>query len=362
MLNLTHLLALTDDTGLLQHAHYALPDRDHGYAIDDNARALLLASRALARDPGADERAKLEGLQATALSFVQHAYDPQRRRFRAFMSFDRRWLDEYTDDADGRTLWALAECATLARDSIAAPAAEICRDAAAAAPALGSPRAWAYALLGLDVWLRRLGGDDEPIAEVHRALAERLRAHVDAGAEPDWPWPEATLTYANARLPQALILAGETLGDDEMRARGLETLDWLMQVQIVDGVFSPVGNRGWFPRDGVAARFDQQPIEACSTAEACADAFRATGSEHWRAAALLAVRWFEGGNVLGQPVYDLATGGCHDGIVPEGLNRNMGAESTLSWLATCLVRADLEAGDATAERVVGRSLHDLADR
>jgi len=343
MLNLTHLLTLTDDTGLLQHAHYALPDRDHGYAIDDNARALLLTSRALARDPGADERAKLERLQATALSFVQHAYDPERRRFQAFMSFDRRWLDEYTDDADGRTLWALAECATLASDAIAAPAAEMCRDVASAMPALGSPRAWAYALLGLDAWLRRFGSDDEPIAEVHRTLAERLWARFEAHAEPGWPWPEPTLTYANARLPQALIVAGESLGDERMRARGLEVLEWLMRLQTIDGVFSPIGNQGWFPRGGVAARFDQQPIEAAGTAEACADAFRATGDERWRAAALRAARWFEGDNIVGQPVYDLVSGGCHDGIVRDGLNQNMGAESTLSWLTTCLVRADLAA-------------------
>jgi hypothetical protein len=342
MLNLAHLLALTDDTGLLQHAHYAVPDRDHGYAIDDNARLLLLASRALARDPDPDERAKLETLQTTALSFVQHAYDPKRRRFRAFMSFDRRWLDEYTDDADGRTLWALAECAALARDSIAAPAAEITRDAARAVPALGSPRAWAYTLLGLDAWLRALGDSEAVVVETHAALAKRLLAHFNASAEPEWRWPEAVLTYANARLPQALVVAGASLDDDAMRTCGLEVLDWLIGVQTVSGVFSPVGNRGWFPRGGSMARFDQQPIEACATAEACADALRLTGDERWHEAALLAVRWFEGGNVAGQPVYDPATGGCHDGIVSEGLNRNMGAESTLSWLMTSLVRADLD--------------------
>lgn len=346
MLNLGHLIALTDDTGVLQHAHYALPDRDHGYATDDNARALLFASRALARDPGAGEAGALEQLQATALSFMQHAYDPRRRRFRAFMSFDRHWLDEYSDDCDGRSLWGLVECATLARDALAAPAAEICRDAAAAATSLRSPRAWAYALLGLDAWLRRLG-DGEPIAGVHRALATQLRAHFEANVRPDWPWPEPTLTYANARLPQALILAGESLGDDAMRARGLDVLDWLMRVQTVDGLFSPVGNRGWFPRGGAAAVFDQQPIEACATAEVCADALRITGDERWRAAAMLAVGWFEGRNVAGQRVYDLETGGCYDGIIPDGLNRNMGAESTLSWLMTSLVRDDLDGRAAT---------------
>jgi len=193
MLSLTHLLALTDDTGVLQHAHYALPDRDHGYATDDNARALLFASRALARNPSADEAKVLATLQATALSFVQHAYDPHRRHFRAFMSFDRRWEDEYTDDCDGRSLWGLAECATLAREALAAPAAELCRDAAAAATLLRSPRAWAYALLGLDAWLRRLGVG-EPIAGAHRTLAARLRTHFEANADPDWPWPEPTLT------------------------------------------------------------------------------------------------------------------------------------------------------------------------
>jgi hypothetical protein len=304
---------------------------------------LLFACRALTRDPDAGQRAQLDALQATALSFVQHAYDPDRRRFRAFMSFDRRWEDEFTEDCDSRSLWGLAECATLAREALAAPAAEVFRDAAAGATALGSPRAWAYALLGLDIWLRRLG-DDGPIAEAHHTLATRLRAHFTANAEADWPWPESELTYANARLPQALILAGETLGDGDMVAGGLEVLDWLIRQQTVDGVFSPIGNRGWFPRGGVAARFDQQPIEACGTAEACAETLRVTGDERWRAAAQLAIRWFEGDNVAGQPVYDLETGGCHDGIIAGGLNRNMGAESTISWLSTVLVRADLDGG------------------
>ena len=340
-LNLGHLRTLTDDTGVLQHAHYAMPHRDHGYATDDNARALLFATRALTTDVDRDQREILEGLQSTTLSFVRHGYDRSRRRFRAFMSFDRRWLDEYSEDTDGRALWALAECAAHARPSIAAPAAELFRDAAGQGSSLGSPRAWAYALLGLDVWLRHLD-HAEPVAAMHRALASRLLSHFQAYAEPGWPWPEPVLTYANARLPQALIVAGETLEAEGMVERGVAVLDWLVRIQTVDGRFFPVGNRGWFARGGAPARFDQQPIEACSMAESCADAFRVTGDQSWRAPALRAVDWFEGSNVAGLRLYDAETGGCHDGIVELGLNRNMGAESTLSWLSTGLVRARLD--------------------
>lgn len=341
-LNLRHLRTLGDDTGVLQHAHYAMPQRDHGYATDDNARALLFASRALVADADADSdlREELQELQATTLSFVQHAYDRPHHRFRAFMSFDRRWLDEYSEDSDGRALWALAECASVARDQFAAPAAELFREAAVRATSFGSPRAWAYALLGLDAWIRSTGGD-VPLAAVHRSLAGRLLSHFQAHPQPGWPWPEPVLTYANARLPQAMIVAGETLDAHGMVECGLSVLDWLVRTQTVDGVFSPIGNRGWYPRGGVPARFDQQPIEACSMAEACADALRVTGDEAWRAPALRAVDWFEGRNVAGLSLYDAESGGCHDGVTEQGLNRNMGAESTLSWLATCLVGASL---------------------
>ena len=343
--NLRHLRTLTDDTGVLQHAHYAMPHRDHGYATDDNARALLFASRALAINAVPDQSEVLEALQATALSFVEHAYDRSRRRFRAFMSFDRRWLDEYSEDADGRALWALGECATRASSAVAAPAAELFRDASARVTSFGSPRAWAYALIGLDTWLRHFGRA-EVVATAHRALASRLLSHFQANSRPDWPWAEPALTYANARLPQALIVAGETLDADNMVERGLSVLDWLVRIQTVEGAFSPVGNRGWFPRGGAPARFDQQPIEACSMAEACADALRVSGDDAWRTPALRAADWFEGRNIAGLRLYDAETGGCHDGIVEQGLNRNMGAESTLSWLATCLVRPTLSATTA----------------
>jgi len=343
-MNLGHLRRLTDDAGILQHARYGLVSRDHGYATDDNARALLFTALADAAGTAIAPRelALLRELQPVYLSFVDHAFDPGGGDFRPFMGFSRTWEDaKRSEDADGRALWGLAACAAGSFDSgLQRAASELFARALPRAAEFGSPRAWCFALLAIDC-CRQGGADSGEPERVQRLLAERLQRRFVDEATAEWPWPEHALTYDNARLPQALISAGRSLGEASMVDTGLRGLEWLLEIQLESGVLAPVGNDGWYPRGGVKARFDQQPLEAQAMAEACRDAYRATGDARWRRGALVAANWFLGANVSRRRVHDPASGGCHDALTPDGLNENMGAESTLAWLSTQLVLAEL---------------------
>jgi glycosyltransferase involved in cell wall biosynthesis len=343
---LNHLRVMSDDTGMLQHARFDVPDRDHGYCTDDNARALivtLLAQRVLS-----DSDHDGSDLAHRYLSFLQQAFNEQNGRFRNFMSYERRWQEEEgSEDSHGRAMWALGQTV---RDSslhgMAAAAMALFERALPRAVELTWPRACAYALLGIEAYLSRFSGATE-VRRAQALLAERLYDSFAAHAAPDWPWPESQLTYANGLLPHALIQAGARLGRDDMKTAGLDALTWLIDIQTdPKGHFVPVGNRGWFNRKGVQARFDQQPIEVQHTADAALEAFRVTGDHHWLDEARRCFEWFLGRNDLGQPVCDHATGGCRDGLQPEGLNQNQGAESTLAWLH-CLLAMHIATGTAS---------------
>lgn len=332
---LDHLLDLTDDVGLLQHARFGIPQRDHGYCTDDNARALLVAVQV-----GAPLRAQA-GAYA---SFLEHAWNPATGRFRNFMGYDRRWLDESgSDDSHGRALWALGVAVERGGDWLAGLAQQLFQEAAPALATVGSPRALALGSLGLGAWLRRFPGDRGVRAQ-YGALAARLLDAYRAHGRPEWPWPEESLAYDNARLPQALLLAGHVLGDAEMSAAGLRMLEWLMRVQTSpDGHFAAIGNDGWYARDGVRSRFHQQPLEAHASLDACREAWRHTRHPKWRERARHCFAWFLGQNDLRLPLADLATGGCCDGLHSEGVNLNQGAESTLAWLLSLLAMRELAA-------------------
>ncbi len=195
-----------------------------------------------------------------------------------------------------------------------------------------SPRAWAFSLLGIHEYLRRFSGDR--IAEdAQRVLAERLLKMYQANSDPDWPWFEDVLTYCNAKLPHALLVCGRSMSRDDMVEAALDALTWLAEVQQADeGHFIPIGCNGFYTRGGERARFDQQPIEAHAMVSACLEAHRATGEERWKVEAHRAFDWFVGRNDLRIPVYDPSSGGCHDGLQPDDVNRNLGAESTLAFL------------------------------
>ncbi len=339
-LRLDHLYMLTDDVGVLQHARYTIPDRNFGYCTDDNARALILALQVYQtkRSPGL---LKLVGIY---LGFLQHAYDAEPGRFRNFMSYDRIWLEDAgSEDCHARALWGLAYAVALApNEGIRAIAVDLFEQAISAAAGFAWPRAWAYTLVAVHVYLRRYGGDSDA-RRIRETLAVRLFEMFRDNAADDWMWPEDIVTYANGKLPHALLLAGQWMQRGDLTEMGLRSLDWLLRIQTsTAGNFSPVGNNGWYSRGGVKAPFDQQPIEAHAMAEACLEAYNVTRENRWIVSARRCFNWFLGKNDLGKPVYDYETGGCRDGLERDGMNENQGAESTLAWLLSLLAVRWLE--------------------
>lgn len=331
-MNLRHVEALTDDTGILQHAVFSVPRYEDGYCIDDNARALLLTS--LLDETGTDDLAKGRTLSSRYLAFVSHAFNPETSRFRNFMSYSRQWNESSgSEDSHGRTLWALGTVIGQAREpGRKSLAGQLFHDALHAVSDFASPRAWAFTLLGIFEYMKAYEGDRE-IESVQRSLSTRLLSRFSRTFDQAWPWCEERLTYDNARLPQALIVSGRSLGDDELIRSGVGALTWLCNVQQSgSGTFSPVGSNGFYQRGTAKARFDQQPIEACATVSACLDAWRVTGDEVWAREMWRAFRWFLGENDINTPLYDPLTRGCRDGLHPDRANENQGAESTLSFL------------------------------
>jgi glycosyltransferase involved in cell wall biosynthesis len=327
---LGHFLSLCDSTGILQHATHSIPDRAHGYCVDDNARALLL-STALSNS---GEARLPELIAARFAAFIQHAWNPEKRRFRNFMSYDRRWLEESgSEDSHGRTLWALAECARGDCDlSRRRWAAALFKTALPAVEEFSSPRAWAFALLGLDSYCTLAGGD-VLAHHLRRMLADRLMGLFSATESKDWVWFEDLLAYDNARLSQALIQTGVTTQTRPYIEVGLRSLGWLVSLQTTSsGYFRPVGTRSFGRLRRKPEAFDQQPVEASATISACLAAWRADGGTEWPAGATRAFGWFLGENDLKTTLIGPDTGGCLDGLHPDRPNENKGAESVLSYL------------------------------
>jgi glycosyltransferase involved in cell wall biosynthesis len=343
--NLEHLRLMTDGTGILQHATFDIPRYEDGYCLDDNARALLLIT--LAEDAGIEGTPELRALASRYMAFVSHAFNKERGRFRNFMSYSRRWIEEAgSDDSHGRALWALGTVIGRSEDpGRHSLAGGLFQGALPAVTGLTSPRAWAFALLGIDEYLRAFQGDSG-VESARKLLAERLLFRFRESCQHDWPWFEGELTYCNARLSQALIVSGFRTGNEEMTAVGLRSLDWLVSIQqTADGYFAPIGSNGFYRRGETKAAFDQQPVEACATVSACLDAQRATGDPRWAARAHTAFDWFLGQNQLHQSLYEPRTGGCRDGLHADRMNENQGAESTLSFLLALL---ELRSADRAA--------------
>jgi len=339
--NLDHVAIMSDDTGILQHATFNVPRYDEGYSLDDNARALMLMT--LLEDAGTDDPRVVRTLASRYLAFVSDAFNRPLGRFRNFMSHSRIWLEEQgSEDSHGRALWALGTVVGCSADpGRHSLAGALFHAALPAVSRFSSPRAWAFALLGIEQYLRAFEGDRTVQAE-GRVIAERLLVLFRGTNEPDWPWCENRVTYCNARLPQAMIATGSWIGDAGMTATGLRSLEWLMTIQRTpDGYFAPIGTEGFFERGMKAAVFDQQPVDACATVSACMHAFRATGDHRWAEHARSAFTWFLGQNQLQQPLYDPLSGGCRDALHADRVNENEGAESTLSFLLALMdMRAD----------------------
>ena len=328
---LDHLRCLTDDTGMLQHAVYTLPNYKHGYCTDDNARALILMMLLEELDEGFSERTRLASIYA---AFLQNAFDAVAGRFSNFMSYRREWVvDVGSEESHGRALWALGTCVGRSRrEELRSWAAELFEKALPAVQGFTSPRAWAFAIIGLHEYLRTLGGDLRA-NQIRAELAQSLGSLYEKNAREDWMWFEQSVTYENARLPQALIMTGRWANLPTLREIGLESLHWLAERQIApEGHFRPIGSNGFWKRGEPPASFDQHPVEAQATICACVEAYEATGDRYWLAQANKAFDWFHGSNDLGIALYDPQSGGCKDGLHIDRVNRNQGAESTLAFL------------------------------
>ncbi len=363
-IDLRQLLRMSDDTGMFQHAVFAMPDPNHGYCIDDNARALIAALL----------HSELRGYNERVvpihryLTFLAYAYNEETRRFRNFMGYDRRWLEATgSPDSQGRTIWALGLAVELAPDeSIRELALNLFERTVEAIEHLEALRARAFAVLGLEAYLR-YRPDDERIAGLRDGLANGLFEEYQRHAAPDWPWWEDLVTYDNGKMCHALLMAGRSMDRPDMVEAAMRSLTWLIEVQRVGGQaaqpsmeaqeeggagddleyshLSIIGNEGWLPRGGERAAFDQQPLEAYAMVDACLAAAEATGdarvevrgeSKRWTGWAWWCFDWFLGRNDLGASLFHPETGGCQDGLLPTGVNKNQGAESVLAYLLSVL--------------------------
>ena len=338
-IDLRHVRALTDETGILQHAVFSIPRYEDGYCLDDNARALLLMT--LLEEAGIDEPATVRALASRYLGFVNFAFDRSSGHFRNFLSYGRQWLEPRgSEDSQGRALWALGAVIGRAHDpGRHSLASDLFHGALPALTTLTSPRAWAYALLGIDEYLRAFQGDSF-VEALRQELTMRLFGLFEQSSGCDWPWFEESATYCNARLSQALIVSGSHMRRSDVRDAGLRSLEWLVSVQLsAEGDFSPIGCNGFLARGRPPAAFDQQPVEACTVTSACLAAWHVSGDARWMTYGTRAFDWFLGQNAIQQWLYDASTGGCRDGLHADRANQNQGAEATLSFqLSLCEMR------------------------
>jgi glycosyltransferase involved in cell wall biosynthesis len=338
-LRLDHLQRMTDLTGIFQHANYTFPNYEHGYCTDDNARALI--ATVILEDL---ERTQISRLSTVYASFMQHAFVPETGHFRNFMSFDHRWLEKKgSEDSQGRALWTLGTCVGRSQQrDLQSWAAQLFEQALPPLLETTSPRTWAFALLGIHEYFRRLSGN-RMAAQVRDTLTQRLLNLFEQTAGDNWQWFENTVSYDNARLSQALIVSGRSTDNAHALDIGLRSLKWLTTVQkSSSGNFRPIGSNGFYQRDNKPASFDQQPIEANATISACLEAYYATNDEIWYKEARIAFEWFLGRNDLGLLLYDSKSGGCRDGLHIDRVNQNQGAESTLAYILSVSEMAILE--------------------
>lgn len=330
------LLRICDSTGIIQHSIFSVPDRAHGYCVDDNARALMLMNRL-----GHDAEPHRSRLSAIFAGFVQSSWNDDAQEFRNFMGYARNWLEAAgSEDSCGRALWTLgATSCEGTTPSLRRWAQRLFDHTVTSAADFRSPRATAFAMLGADYRLQP-DEEDETAGAVLLQGAEYLMSRLAATRRPDWPWFESVLAYDNCRIPEALIRAGLQLDRPDFTAAGLETLRWILDMQISPaGHFRPIGSESFGREYSLPRPFDQQPVEAWAAIDGAHAAFDATHERQWLSHASRAYAWFFGANDRSVTVADPVSGSCHDGINPRGVNLNEGAESVLSYhLAHCSIR------------------------
>jgi len=333
-IDLTHLKILTDDTGILQHAKYTIPDLTHGYCVDDNARALIVTSMYYKLKGDRDIYYFIQKY----LAFLNYSFDEKTKRFANFMSYDRRWQENIgSEDSHGRALWALGvTIKNISDEPIRAITMNLFTSALSVVLDFTSPRAWAFTVLGLSAYLE-INPKDLEKREIVKILAEKIYSLYRNTVTSDWFWCEETITYSNGILPHALILAGETMDDKDMYNTGIQSLKWLLEIQTApEGHLSVIGNEGWFTRNKKKITFGQQPVEAMCLLNACLHVYRTIKDQWWLDEANKCMGWFFGENDLKAPLYNYEDGGCRDGLDSHGVNKNQGAESTLAGLISLI--------------------------
>jgi hypothetical protein len=356
---LDHLIRLTDDTGLFQHAKFTVPNRAHGYCTDDNARGAIAMVKhyALCGDPGALR------LLDTYLAFMMHAQNPDGS-IRNFMEFNRHWWDdEPAHDGFGRALWALGTVLSHPPSPAYLPIVKDCFDRATGHIQHQSNRGLAYCILGLCEYLRRFPGVSDIQQHIERAASTLIAQYHKAGIRdhdnrpsgtsdhaPDWHWFEDGLSYDNGVLPHALFAAGLTLGNSQHIEIAVRATDFLLKTTLHDDRFSFIGTHGWYERGKVRAAFDQQPVEAAAMVMMLRAAYDATREARYLHLQQTAFNWLLGANDLGTSLYDSRTKGCSDGLMSTGVNGNQGAESTVSFLLSLLsiLEGDVQCGSVEA--------------
>jgi hypothetical protein len=331
-LEIDGLTSLTDETGMLQHKKFSIIDRDKGYTTDDNARALIAA---LKYNRFYGNRASL-GLARVYLSFLLHM---QRRdgQFHNLLGFDRVFQDKVgSEDSMGRALWACGYTVSAGvRDDMKRVAKEVLDKGLPQTHSFTSPRSWAFTILGLGNYQKEYPEDCNIQSNID-VFANRLLENFVNESDDEWRWFEPYLTYSNARLSQAMFAAYDSTKNNDYRDVAIASLNFLNEVQMDRDTFMPIGTKGWYNRKGVKAIYDQQPIEASCMIEANLHAFELTGQEAYKKNAIVEFEWYHGKNIQGEPLFNQASYTCYDGITSEGINRNQGAESTLSYYTAFL--------------------------
>jgi hypothetical protein len=330
-LKFDHLILMTDSTGVLQHAKNSFPDYSEGYCTDDNARALillLLANQLNIRD------AWLDNLKSRTISFLNYALNRRTSQFRNFLGYNREWLDENgSQDSHGRAVWALGCCINKSDDpDLQEIANRLFHIALRPVTLFSHLRSWSFILLGVNEYLKKFPGD-RICKSIELELSQRIFTMFQNCISPDWPWCEDIVTYDNARITQGLLACGHRLKRTDFIDTALKSLRWLVQIQTADnGSFSAIGSNGFFKRGSPIAKFDQQPLEATAMISSCIEAFKITADNAWVESARTIFSWFLGANDLCLALYDKTSGGCRDALHADRVNRNQGAESTISFL------------------------------
>ncbi|PKQ66667.1 glycosyl transferase [Labilibaculum manganireducens] len=330
--SLKHIHRLTDDTGIIQHAKFSIPNLKDGYCLDDNARALLMA---LLANKEKNNYKALE-LCPIYLSYIQYMQNDDGT-FRNFLGFDRNFLDEVgSEDSFGRTIWALGYLLGNAPDySYYQSGESILKKAVPVFDKLKSIRSIANTIMGISYYLKRNPGDDS-MTELLSRLSNKLVESYEANSSDDWRWFEPFLTYDNAMLPLALLHASEIHNDDKIRKTAFTSMEFLISKTFTNGYLSIIGNDGWYEKNGKRAVFAQQPLDAMAMILLFQQAFKLTKNIEYLKKLFKAYMWFHGENDLRISLYDVETNGCCDGLESYGVNRNQGAESTLAYLISHL--------------------------